>query len=495
MKYNILIADDIEINRKLIKAILKNIDGVIVQEVDNGKQALEFMSVNDIDLLILDLMMPKMDGFQVLRELKTMENEIPIIVYSAIDEIDSLKLALDLGAYDFFSKPLTKEQISIVVPLKVKNALNVYNQRKQLIKTNKRLLKEVERVKYLNFHDSLTELYNRTFLDVEVERMEKDISRFLPLSILSIDLNDLKIVNDIFGHRAGDNLIKKAAQIISKPFRTVDIITRVGGDEFCVILPKVTRNIAIEKKEEILSLIDTYNLQNPVLPLSMAIGVATSEDERESIYSTYQLADDRMYKHKNLQSINGKNKVFELITKALKKRDYFAQGHGDRMVQGAEEIADFLNLPIKVKDSLTLLARIHDMGKIGIPDEILFKEGKLTEQEYNKIKEHSRIGYNIAKRTREFYHIADFILHHHERYDGNGYPSKLKGEDIPLECRIISVLDAYDSMTNERSYNKVLSNSQAFKELKKNSGTQFDPEIVAAFIEMKLSSQELKYNL
>jgi diguanylate cyclase (GGDEF)-like protein len=484
MEYNVLVVDDVPLNRKIIMATLKNIEGIVFHEAANGKQALEYILKDDIDLVILDLMMPEMDGFEVLKELKSKENisEIPVIVLSALDSLDIIEKALEMGAYDYFAKPLTSDQMRVVIPLKVRNALKSSQQRKLLNQTNERLRREMERVKYMSFHDTLTGLYNRAYLEVEVDRMERDIKRFLPFSVLSIDVDGLKIVNDTFGHKAGDELIKIVAEIISIPFRKVDIIARIGGDEFCVLLPGVDISIAQAKKDAILKAIDDYNSDNPKMPLSLSIGVAVSNDEHKGIYDIYQEADDRMYEHKRAQSAGKGSKVIELIVGALKKRDYLAQGHGDRIAQGAEEMARLLNLPAKIRKNLILLAKVHDLGKIGIPDNILYKKGRLTDEEYNKIKEHSRIGYYVAKRTKELSHIASLILYHHERYDGKGYPSGLKGNDIPLECRILSVLDAYDIMTHETPYSEKMSSCQALEELKRGSGTRFDPKMVNAFL-------------
>ncbi|HHU63520.1 MAG TPA: diguanylate cyclase [Clostridiales bacterium] len=492
MEHNVLVVDDVPINRKIIIAILKKIPGIIFHEAINGHQALDYVLNNDIDLIILDLMMPVMDGFEVLKELKARENvsEIPVIVCSALDGLDTIEKALKMGAYDYFTKPLTSDQMKVIIPLKVRNALRLNQQRKLLNQANERLYQEMERVKYMSFHDTLTGLYNRAYLEVEIQRMEKDIKRFLPCSVLSIDMDDLKIVNDTFGHRSGDELLKVAAKVISKPFREVDIIARMGGDEFCVLLPKVDQRIVRAKMDAILRAVDEYNSNNPKIPLSLSIGLAVSNEQSKGIYEIYQEADDMMYKHKRTKARGKGSKVLELIMEILKKQDYLAKGHGERMVRGAKAMADLLNLSEEVKKNLVLLAKVHDLGKIGIPDDILYKKGRLTEDEYRKMKEHPRIGYNIARRTEELSHIAGLILHHHERYDGKGYPTGLKGNDIPLECRILSVLNAYDIMTHETPYCKKITDGEALNELKRAAGTKFDSQIVDAFLDLMNKRKE-----
>ncbi len=160
-----------------------------------------------------------------------------------------------------------------------------------------------------------------------------------------------------------------------------------------------------------------------------------------------------------------------------------AQGHAERLSRMAEMIAGRLHLSDEERKNLILLAKVHDMGKVGIPDKILFKPRKLSEEEFEKMKGHAQIGYNLASRSKELFHIAHLILHHHEFWDGNGYTHGLKGEQIPLECRVFSIIDAFDTMTNTRPYRKGISKKRAIKELKRCAGTQFEPKLVDEFVE------------
>jgi HD-GYP domain-containing protein (c-di-GMP phosphodiesterase class II) len=147
-------------------------------------------------------------------------------------------------------------------------------------------------------------------------------------------------------------------------------------------------------------------------------------------------------------------------------------------------IANRMNLSHDERRNLILLTKVHDLGKVGIPDKILFKPSKLSEEEYEKMKEHVQIGQNIASRSKELFYIANLILHHHEFWNGNGYYEGLKGEQIPLECRIFSIMDAYDAMTNTRPYRKGINKNEAIEELRKHSGTQFEPRLVDEFVKL-----------
>ncbi|MPM69949.1 Cyclic di-GMP phosphodiesterase [bioreactor metagenome] len=215
----------------------------------------------------------------------------------------------------------------------------------------------------------------------------------------------------------------------------------------------------------------------------MSIGTATTRS-LESIYDVYKRSDDNMYEYKLAQATSPKSKVIDLLVAALAERDYMASGHGERLAKMGEIMADKIGLDDDIRRNLIVLAKVHDLGKVGIPDQILFKKGKLTEEEYKKMKEHVKIGWEIAHRSKELENMAELILHHHECWDGKGYPNGLRGNNIPIECRILNIMDAYDTMISDRPYQKGISKQEAIEELIRCSGTQFDPQLLREFIEV-----------
>ena len=339
-----------------------------------------------------------------------------------------------------------------------------------------------EELKYLAFHDSLTGLYNRAYFEEELRRL--DDGRHLPVGIIVCDVDGLKAVNDTLGHRAGDRLLADAAGILKGCFRKSDVVARVGGDEFAVVLPRC----GVQALERICSKIKEafagYNATNPELAVSLSIGFAVKDEPGISLEEVFRRADTSMYREKLHHSESARSAVVQALTKALAARDFITGGHAERLERLVVGLARAAGVPELRLADLKLLAQFHDIGKVGIPDRILFKPGPFDEVERAEMQQHSLLGYRMALTVPDLAPIADWILKHHEWWDGRGYPLGIKGEEIPLECRILAIADAYDAMTSDRPYRQAVSREEALSELKRCAGTQFDPHLVAKFVEM-----------
>ena len=340
--------------------------------------------------------------------------------------------------------------------------------------------KETEaQLKYLSMHDVLTGLYNRMYFEEELVRISN--ARFMPVSVILCDVDGLKFINDSMGHHRGDEVLKAAANVISSAFRSSDAVTRVGGDEFAVILPECDHESAEKAANRIQIALNEYNVNNSTFPLSLSIGYATGTMPPQNIVIE---ADNHLNRKKLYRSTSAKSHFTTTLMAMLAERDFITEGHAERLKNMAEIMADALKLSSRDKSDLILLATFHDIGKVGISDNILFKPGRLTQKEREEMKRHSEIGYRIAQSSPDLNHIAHYILHHHEWWNGHGYPFGLKEDKIPLPCRILSILDAYDAITSDRPYRKALKPDVAIHQIQEDTTIIFDPTLVKIFTEL-----------
>ncbi len=347
------------------------------------------------------------------------------------------------------------------------------------------LKEQQEKIEYLSYHDSLTGLYNRTFLEEEIERL--DTGRQLPISMMMIDVNGLKLINDSYGHDMGDKLLKKTAEILENSSREEEIAGRWGGDEFLIVLPRTDREEAELIFQRIKSRCKDARLTDDTgekIPVSLAIGIGVKEKEKEDIYDVLGVAEDNMFNDKLTESRSVKHNILQAMLNTLGAKSQETEAHVNRLEKLALKLGEKLDLNHTQMEKLTLLATLHDIGKTAIPQDILTKPDSLSDEEWEQIREHPTTGYRIASSSDEFTHVAEEILSHHERWDGSGYPRGLAGEDIPLLARIIAIIDAYDVMTNGRPYKEPISREEALEELKRCAGTQFDPELVEKFVDL-----------
>lgn len=344
-------------------------------------------------------------------------------------------------------------------------------------------LETVEDVTYLNcygYRDKQTNLYNKEFFEEELVRL--DSKRQLPISIIMGDLNGLKLINDAFGHAMGDKALIKVAEILKKSFREEDIISRIGGDEFVILLPKTTHKVAqsiIDKMQE-----DSLNNSLDFVKISTSFGLATKESVDEEISQTFRRAEERMYYNKLRESKKAKLNMINYLKEKLEEITFETKDHYERLKNLSLILADKIGLSQIEIEELKLLCEYHDIGKIGISPQILQKESTLSNKEWDKVRRHSEIGYYILGAAKETLAIEGLILMHHERWDGKGYPGFLKEEEIPRTVRMFSIVDAYEAMVNERPYKNSMSTEEALNEIQKKSGSQFDPDIAKVFIAM-----------
>ncbi|MBS4022811.1 MAG: diguanylate cyclase [Dethiobacter sp.] len=337
-----------------------------------------------------------------------------------------------------------------------------------------------EQLKYMSLHDSLTGLFNRTYFEQEMQRLSK--SRYEHVGLIICDVDNLKFYNDSLGHSTGDKVLKTAADIIKRSFREGDVVARIGGDEFAVLLPGSCHKMVESACQRIRETMAEYNSTKTQLPLSMSMGFAVCNPLHTD--RLFKEADNYMYSEKLHNSQDIRSATVQIMMKSLITRGLIDEGHADRLQSLAASLAEAVGLPENRVANLRLLAQFHDIGKVGTPDRILLKKGRLTEEEAAEMRQHCEIGYRIALSTPDLVPIADWILKQHEWWNGQGYPKGLAGTDIPLECRILSIADAYEAMASIRTYSEAMSQETALEEIKSYSGSQFDPELVEKFLQL-----------
>lgn len=360
----------------------------------------------------------------------------------------------------------------------------------------KRLQTEIEErrckekeLEYLSFHDPLTHLYNRTYFEREMKRLNK--MRHCPLGIIIADVDGLKFANDTFGHDEGDALLLAAAGVLKDILADKGMVARIGGDEFAILMTDFNKAYINEVEARLAVALERYNRNKPLVPLSISIGIDVCYGEYKDIMELFKTADNNMYRVKLNQGQSARSTMVQALLSTLGARHVETEDHAERLRALAIELGRKTGLSKYEVTELSLLAQFHDLGKIGIADSILLKPQPLSADERREMNRHCEIGFRIAQSVPELAPIARLILAHHERWDGLGYPLGIQGEQIPLECRILAIVDAYDAMINDRPYRKAILPGEAIAELQRNASTQFDPVLVAEFADMMLSGQNV----
>jgi len=484
----ILLVEDDKGDAVLVqKVLIKKKPEWNVHVAEDAREAVEWLSKNEPpDLIISDYRLPLGTGLDMVRTAREIgKYGIPVIMLTGTGDENLAVQALKAGAIDYLAKGSDETKN---LPRIVERVFREWDNIVERKKTE-------ERLKYMSAHDTLTDLYNRAYF---VDKLKVyDAAKSYPLSIVVGDIDNFKAINDNFGHQIGDEILKYFAYILKNHVRSEDIVARMGGDEFAVIVPAADEKVvtdfctAIQRDCKKFDAVNMPRVHTQIretagraeLELRVSLGFATQHGQFDNMEVVQKEADRRMYEEKNRKKRFGEREiVVQVLQSVMDERLPRVVEHSERMREHAISIGTRLNLSDTAMEDLSITALFHDIGKMGIQDDILCKEEALTEAEMELLKQHTIIGYELLRSIPVLSHIAEYVLHHHERWDGYGYPDGLKGAEIPLFSRIIFIADAYDAMINERPYKSAMCETDAIEELKKGAGSQFDPELVVLYL-------------
>ena len=335
-------------------------------------------------------------------------------------------------------------------------------------------------------YDPLTGLYNKQSYLQQVPQW--DNKRYWPVSVAVCNINGLKRINDHYGIEYGDAVMKQLAYFVKMHAGEDAYVAKLEGGDVLAVLEETTHNEAVEICEDIKK--DLEGFYGRDLLIHLEYGVAVKEDAVTTMEQILGEAKSSMQNKKMLRDNSMSSSLVDSLKQTLSESDYETEEHVERTREMASRLGKALNLSDTDIGKLELLAIMHDIGKVAIPHQVLLKKGKLSDEEFEIMKQHTIKGYRIANASPELSSIADCILSHHEKWDGTGYPNKLKGEDIPLLARIISAVDSHDVMVHDRPYHRAMPEEDAIKELRRCAGTQFDPNIIEVFTRL-LEEEEL----
>lgn len=336
-----------------------------------------------------------------------------------------------------------------------------------------------EKILFASKHDYLTNLPNRRYFDEKIKKLDQPQN--YPLIISMMDIDGLKLINDTLGHFVGDQAIIAVAKQLQVTFGEHAFVARTGGDEFMIVCVNTLISEFKQKRNEMIETMSKIKIQG--VDISLSFGIAVKSESTELIQDIIIKSENDMYANKVLHGQSARNQIIVTLFDALKNKYEEEKIHSSRVSQYCSLMGECLGLSEGEKLELELAGRMHDIGKISIPDTILRKPGKLNDEEWNIMRNHTTNGYQILRSADQYSRLAEYALSHHERVDGKGYPQRLKGEEIPLFSRIIAICDAYEAMTSDRQYRKAMTSQEAVKEIIRCAGTQFDEKLVKIFIE------------
>jgi len=483
----LVVEDDPTLGRLLSMVLRQHTEHVTTAHT--GSEALAAARPG-FDAAACDISLPDVSGLDVINQLRAIEPTSGIVAITGLVDVDVAVRSMKAGADDFLAKPFDPD----ILWHMLNKAVDSRNQRIEA--------SQAEIYRQLAYTDALTGCPNRRFID---EFLDDAVARARrtgePLAVAYLDIDNFKLLNDFVGHEEGDRVLRGVASALPALIQEPASFGRFGGDEFVIVFPgtaAATARATIDRIRTVVNSIEVSNDTKTMLPMRVSCGLARfhgDEAPRDLVAS----AEDRMYLDKSLSPMLlggavaapgneqetlarvGNLKALRSLVKAIDRRDSYTRFHSDHATHLALQAARSLDLSNEEMSALMIGGPIHDLGKIVVPDNILRKPGPLTVAERHQMEEHPVIGAAITAAVTDYDAVVGLIRHHHERFDGNGYPAGLANTGISLPTRLFTLADAYSAMTTDRPYRKGLTTEQALNQLALGAGTQFDPDLARIF--------------
>jgi len=484
-----LIVDDDPVIRDILSSMVQSVSDFTTEVAVDGVEGLEKLEDGGFDIVFTDIKMPRMGGLEFIRALRNQHPEIPIVVISAYAYLETAVSAMREGAFDFITKPFKLHEIKFIIH-RLQNELDIL----QKI-GGKNGNRELVRSLHTEIYDKLKEISLMHTVFSELDEITDNRELFERCVSLAVKL--LKVKEASFGileqnslniiHAAGTTekrveLKPKIVEMLKRDRKP--LVMDVGQLNPVTLTPLVAQMLMLPLilKDEVFGVLtlgrksDGYNFNDEEIELARTFSKKLSlKIENNALYDIF---------YNNLLN------TLKSLVLTIEARDSYTKHHSERVTKISVEIAEMINCPSEEIDAIKFGGYLHDIGKIGVRDTVLLKPSRLTDEEFREIRMHPVIGDNIIKPLGSFPNERLIVRHHHERFDGTGYPDGLGGEDIPRVARILSIADTYDSMTTTRPYRKALSHETAIEEIRRCAGTQFDPSLVEAFLETRTGRGE-----
>jgi diguanylate cyclase (GGDEF)-like protein len=506
---NILVIDDDSADRRLTELALKSSPQTkrfATQMASSLAEGLELLKHQSFDLVLLDLGLPESRGLDTLENFRRECPNAPVLVLTGLQDEEAGVEAIKKGAIDYVTKPFKQDGLRTRISIAL-----------QMVELQDKLL-------FLANTDELTGLTNRRhFFNI----LEREILcakiKDNPISVMILDLDHFKSINDTYGHLSGDTVLKQAAEILQQSIYPLDVVARYGGDEFVILMPSTPPEKAAQAAERLRGIVDSHEWKVPSQQVSMTTSIGLANSDYRNSLSPAELiedADSALYAAKRsgrncvvcYDQINPRQKVlnpqerdFQELQNKVSSLARQLQSHArgtvsalaraanavikdPYMIHHAENVRDYaaaiarqMKLTPQLIKRIGIAAILMDIGKIGLPINILKKPTPLTEEEEQIVRQHPVAATQILAPIAFFEQEARTIKHHHENFDGSGYPDGLKAKEIPIGSRILTIADAFDAITSDHAYAPARSCAHALNEIVSKAGSQFDPEVVEAF--------------